>query len=274
MVTDQHQSFPDFTNPPVDETVLSVQFAPIAGFGAPHFGLYWATIRREFERFQMQPPIASVTEQFGPSPRVAPRMGIQFVTEPELRCWFLDQSGGRLLQVQRDRFIHNWRRITGNELYPRYPSIRTTLHKEWLGFCAFLDREKLGQPQVNQCEVTYVNQIEIGNGWNGYEELSRVVASWSGARSGSFLPHPDRVNMETHYLLPNNLGRLHIAIEPVIRGRDAREVLQLTLTARGAPKSSTIDDIFAWLDLGREWVVKGFGDFTTPEMHKIWGRKS
>jgi len=28
-----------------------------------------------------------------------------------------------------------------------------------------------------------------------------------------------------------------------------------------------------WFDLGHEWIVKGFTDFTTEHMHEIWGRK-
>ena len=265
---------PDFANPPVDETVLSLQFGPIVQLGAPHFGLYWAKIRSEFPKVQVQPPLPSVTEQFELGSPAPPKFGVRFMAEPDLRCWFLDVTGNRLLQVQRDRFIHNWRRLTGSETYPRYPSIRATMEAEWIRFCDFLASEQLGAPDVNQCEVTYVNHIEYDNGWKGYGELNRVIAPWSGTHSGAFLPDPERANMEVHYLLPNNLGRLHVAVEPVIRARDAREVLQLALTARGAPKSSSLEDIFRWLDLGREWIVKGFADFTEKDMHKIWERQA
>ena len=50
------------------------------------------------------------------------------------------------------------------------------------------------------------------------------------------------------------------------------EVLQLDVSATGRPTSSKTPDILEWLDLGREWVVKGFADFTTPEMHMKWRR--
>jgi hypothetical protein len=69
----------------------------------------------------------------------------------------------------------------------------------------------------------------------------------------------------------DNQGRLYVSIQPVIRARDALEVLQLNLTARGAPASSKTEDVFKWLDLGRQWIVEGFTDFTTNEMHKLWG---
>lgn len=271
---EQDTKLPDFANPPVDETALSIQFAPIPGFGVPHFGLYWSRIRNEFGRTAVHSPITNLTEQFDDPSRQIPRHGIQFVTSPDARCWFLDDTGTRLLQLQRDRFIHNWRRVAGDEEYPRFPAVSETLRKEWNRLCEFLKSESLGPPEVNQCEVLYINHIEHKKGWSSYGELNKVIAPWSGRPSGSFLPDPERASMEVHYLLPNQLGRLHISAQPVIRVRDGQEVLQISLTARGAPKSSTVDDIFAWLELGRKWVVKGFSDFTAEPMHKLWERRS
>ena len=265
-------TLPDFDNPPVNETALSIQFAPLEKFAIPYYGMYWARIRRDFGRFEIQPPLPNVTEQFGDSNRL-PNFAVQFIAHPDVRAWFLNESGTQLLQVQCDRFIHNWRQLTGEEKYPRYPAIKVTLQNEWVRFCEFLRSEELGTPQVNQCEVTYVNHIDYNKGWRDYSELNKVIASWSGNSSGTFLTAPEKVNMETHYLLPNDLGRLHIAVAPVIRARDLREVLQITVTARGAPSDSTDKGVFHWLDLGREWVVKGFADFTSNSMHRIWGRK-
>lgn len=265
---------PDFAHPPVDETALSLQFAPIPGFNIPHFGLYWARLRDEYVRFEIQQPLTNVTEQFGAGPRVGRQIGVTFLELPEVRCWFVDQSGNRLIQVQRDRFVQNWRKVTGTETYPRYPALRTSLEKEWERFCDFLRDEGLERPKVNQCEVTYVNNIEYGKGWSGYGELDKVIAALATPKSkGRFLPEPEKVNMQVIYRLADDAGRLYVSFVPVIRVQDGKEVLQMTLTARGAPKSSSDDDVFRWLDLGRKWVVRGFADFTTEEMHKIWGKQ-
>lgn len=263
---------PDFRQPPVDEVALSFQFAPIAGFAVPHFGLYWQRIRKAFPRFEVQPPITNVTEQ--PQPRMRIQLGVSLMTKPELRCWFMDQSGNNLIQVQPDRFVVNWRKVTGAELYPRYPMLRDRLRSEWEDFCAFLKEEGLGTPQVNQCEVTYVNHIEYEKGWNGYGELGKVIEVLATPTSrGRFLPAPERVSMQVSYLLESDAGRLYVSFVPVIRARDGKEVLQMTLTARGAPESEREEDLFTWMDLGRTWVVKGFSDFTTETMHNVWGRQ-
>lgn len=264
---------PDFQQPPVDEVALSIQFPPIQGFNVQHYGLYWQRVRSEYPRFEVQQPISNMMEQFGPT-TVGHQIGFQLLALPEIRGWYLDQSGNRLVQVQRDRFVHNWRKLSGNEAYPRYPSIRESLEKEWERFCEFLKAEKLERPTVNQCEVLYVNNVEYERGWSGYGELDKVIATLATPRSKNrFLPSPERVSMQVVYRLAEDAGRLYVSVSPVIRARDGKEVLQMSLTARGAPKSSNNEDVFAWLDLGRKWVVRGFADFTTPEMHTVWGKQ-
>jgi len=100
-----------------------------------------------------------------------------------------------------------------------------------------------------------------------------VISNWSGGPSGDFLPEPEMVRLNTIFLMPDKRGRLHVIMQPAIRQLDGKEVLQLNLTARGRPKSSTLDDILGWFDLGHEWIVRGFTDFTTREMHTVWRRK-
>ena len=262
---------PSFENPPVEETAFSIQFSPLLRLSVPYFGLYWKCIRDEYPNSEVQHPLNAEFEQFESASHRSP-VSFQFMTEPEVRCWYIDKTKNRLIQIQRDRFVYNWRRIVGDETYPRYPNLNGALQKEWLRFLTFLENEEIGLPEINQCEVTYVNQIEFGLGWNGFAELDKVIAPWSGKGSGDFLPAPERVRIEAQYRLPEKLGRLHVSVVPAIRGRDSKELLQINLVARGAPVSSKIEDILDWFDLGREWVVKGFADITADNMHRIWSR--
>lgn len=264
---------PDFARPPVIETVLGVQFSPITQFSIAHFGFYWARVRSAYPHAEDKPPLTPAFEEFGTPMSHLPKVGIELVSEVDARCWFIDKSRTLLVQVQRDRFIQNWRKVTGEEPYPRYASLKPRFGDEWQRFCQFLREEELPAPEVTQCEVTYVNHIEPGVGWNSYAEIHNVIAAWT-APSGNFLPGPEVTLINTKYLMPDKRGRLHIVVQPAVRPRDAKEVLQLTLTARGRPNTSGLDDILEWFDLGHEWIVRGFTDFTTTTMHEIWGRKA
>ena len=271
-MANQPHTLRDFSDPPVVETVLGVQFAPLS-FAIPHFGLYWSHIQSEFPRYRVLPPLGHIREQFGGSAAGTIRkMRFEVIQEPDIRCWFLDILGNQIIQVQRDRFIYNWQKISGSEVYPRYENVRSRFETEWSRFRDFLKQGGFGKPEVNQCEVTYVNHLEYEKGWKNFGELNKVISCWSGKHSGTFLPEPEKVSMTVNYLLPDNQGRMYVSLEPVLRTRDAKEVLQLNLTVRGAPSSSDTAGVLQWLDVGRQWVVEGFTDFTTDVMHKLWGR--
>jgi uncharacterized protein (TIGR04255 family) len=273
-VTNRPPTIHEFTDPPVIETVLSVQFSPIEGFTLPCVGLYWKSIRQEFIHFESKPPLGYVKESFTPARAMnEPTLSFYNPGEMPFRAWFLDENRNQILQVQKDRFIHNWQKISGKETYPRYERVRDKFLVEWERFNAFLKQEGLPKPEVNLCEVTYVNHIEYEKGWKGYGELGKVISVWSGKHSGNHLEYLENVNLNATYRLPENQGRLYIAMQPVIRTRDAKEVLQLNLTARVVALPSNNEDMLQALDLGRYWIVEGFNDFTTSEIRKsVWGQ--
>ncbi len=264
--------FPEFNHPPVYETVLGLHFSPLKVFSIPHFGLYWAKIRDEYPQQELRPPLSPAIEQFESNLWKETRPKVEFLPMSEVRCWFVRTDGTRLLQVQRDNFLQNWRKIQDSDVYPHYANLKPQFFKEWQTFCNFLEEEKIEIPVVDQCEVTYINHIDMGQGWKSYNELSKVLACWSGQCSGDFLPDPESININSRYLLPDKIGRLHISLQPAIRRRDAKEILRLSLTVRGKPESSNWDHISKWLDLGHEWIVRGFTDITTKQMHDLWGR--
>jgi len=268
------RSLPDFEDPPVVETALGVEFAPLEKWSIPCFGLFWQDIRNEYPRCQAHGPLGSQIEQFDAegSSFAVPKLMLTAQQVPDIRCWFLETSGSRLLQIQRDRFVHNWRKPGSTSNYPHYETIRPTFEREWGRFCDFLRRESLGEPDVVQCEVTYVNHLERGKGWDSFGDVAKVLRCWSGS-CGEFLPSPEGMLLSVRYVMPDNRGRLHVNLHPALRKEDAKAILQLSLTARGRPDSSSTDDIMKWLDLGREWVVCGFTDFTSVNMHELWHRK-
>jgi uncharacterized protein (TIGR04255 family) len=257
-----------FRHPPVIEKAMGVEFAPLPGWAAPHLGLLWADIRSEFPRFELQPPLPPQIEQ--PSQRAPqfPGISIDFGDPFRIRAWFIKASGSQLIQVQDSRFIVNWRRTTEGDAYPHYTKFKPDFESEWGRFTSFLARNGFPKPNVLQCELTYVNHFPRGKGWSDYGDMSRVFSNWTGG--GPALPVPEMLAWNTRFLLPENKGRLHVAVQPVVRLTDAQEALQMTLTARGAPGGESLADTLSWFDFGRRWLVDAFRELTSPEMHKLW----
>ena len=263
-------SLPAFDAPPVVETVIGVEFAPIEGWSIPHYGLYWNEIKDEYPRYEVQPELDSRIERFGQEVKQAGGVRVELRTVPHVRCWFHDASSTRLIQVQRDRLIHNWR---GSGDYPRYANIRPLFEREWQRFCGFTSANDMGRPRITQCEVTYVNHIVRGNGWTSLDQVSDVV-TFCRPPGGALLPAPDALAAKQSFVLPDQRSRLHVELQHAIRNTDLAEVLQLSLSVRGHPEGNSDEDILAWLDYGHEWVVKSFAEVTSTKMHTLWKRSA
>lgn len=267
-------SLPDYENPPVVEVAMGVQFAPLEGLSVAHIGLYWRTIRDVFLRCEEQPPIPPVVENLA-APEVGSRMMFQVGGKPDMpRVWFLNQSGEQMVQIQRDRFVHNWRKMPSGEAYPRYPAVKKHFEKYWAGFCKFLQSEGLPHPQVDQLELAYVNHIKQGEGWQSLADIQNLFTTFKWRTRSDFLPPPENVRWSMKFLLPDDMGRLHVDAMPVRIQEDKSLVMSLSLTVRGKPADAVADTgTRAWFDLAREWIVKGFADLADKETDLLWKKQ-
>ena len=242
---------PEFDNPPVVETVFDIEFVPLAGWQIPHFGIYWQTIRDRYPKLSVQAALASQTEPFGQRRSFQPSITFDVLSHPPVRCWFFNESETQLVQIQNNRFIFNWKRGLNHKPYPRYANIRPVIADEWQRFQAFVAAQELGLIQIRQCEVSYHNHLEKGFGWNSYEDLSEVFPIWAGSTREGFLHDPEDVEFGIRYLMPEEMGRLHIRVQPAIRNDDLKEIIQLTLAAHGRPKVEEPAQLFDWIDSAR-----------------------
>src|SRR5205823_1160448 len=140
---------------------------------------------------------------------------IQVLNAPPLpRCWFLNASGTQLIQVQRDRFAHNWRKVGDGDAYPRYERMRDAFKRELEVFETFLTREALGELVPNQCEVTYVNHIIAGDGWARHGQIDEVLTVVSARPTEPLLGEAEDVSVALRYVIADETGaptgRLHV----------------------------------------------------------------
>ena len=270
---------PEFDNPPVSEVVLGVQFDKLGSLRTPQLGYIWHAFRDRFPKTEEQPPLEPVFEQFGPKPGGRPAVRLELSPiPPRPRLWLLNESGSELLQVQQDRFVRNWRKGEGAEEYPRYTALRESFRKDFEVFSGMVEKEQWGTVEPNQCEVTYVNIIPAGDGWQDHGDLGEVLTVFKAHYSDDQLEKPEEASVSFQYVLKDAeggpVGRLHVAANPVLRVSDNRAAIRLTLTARGKPEGDGAEGVMGFLDRGHEAIVRGFASITTEEMHKVWKRTS
>lgn len=268
MTANRPAGLPDFDRPPLVEVALSLQFEPLSKLTTAHIGLLWEKYRAHLPGIQEHPPLDPVLENFDP-PR-PPQVEIAFGNKPPMpRVWFLSEANAELVQVQNDRFIHNWRKAGTDATYPRYEKIRDEFWEEVRTLAQFLDDEKLGELAVNQCEITYVNHIDYGAVTVDPDE---VFANWRALQASAFLPTPEDILLRWRFRMPNEIGRLHVMVQPALDSNRQR-IWTMNLMARGRPLGKGIDGAFGFFDVGREWIVHGFTDLTSQLMHRHWGRR-
>ncbi|MDP6557885.1 MAG: TIGR04255 family protein [Pirellulaceae bacterium] len=267
------QPLPEFENPPVVEVALSVQFDRL-DVTTVQLGTVWQRFRDRFARVEEKLELDAAFERFGPPEKKVPGVRFEVGGLPTPRLWFIDESGSELVQVQRDRFIRNWRKIDGQPNYPRYDTLRAAFVNDWEIFSGFVAEELKASLVPNQCEVTYVNIIEAIDS----SRLDQILACISGSNSDEYLGKPEGAEVQFRYVLKDETekpwGRLHVAAGSAMRATDNQPVVRLSLTARGATASKDTAGAMNTLDAGHEAVVRGFTSMTSPEMHTAWGRKS
>jgi uncharacterized protein (TIGR04255 family) len=262
----------DFDNPPVVETVLSLQFEELSKLGVAHLGLFWRRVKDRFPKTEARPALAPIIERSSES---IARGRIQFEIPETLevpRLLLLNGAGSEMIQVQRDRFIKNWRKAGPEDQYPHYePVIKPAFERDFEEFQSFLAEEQLGAVKVNQCEVTYVNHIVSGEGWQKLGDVDQIFTFWS--RQATPVPgRPEDFVIHIRFPITDEqeqpIGRLHVDVQPALRASDNRPMYVMNLTARGQYGPG-----FEFFDIGRKWIVKSFEQLTTEHMHRIWRKK-
>ncbi len=263
-----------FNNPPVVEVVCGVQFNELNKLYAPHLGLYWEQIRKEFPKIDEVAPIDPKIEGFGPTQTMA----FGFADRPPLpRTWFISGNELNLIQVQRDRFLYNWKRDHDDDVkYPSYDKVIVEFENQLDVFCNFVMAEDIGKLDFHQYELTYINVIAAKEGSLSEAIDKGVLTDFVRERDRDrFLPEPETSQWRASFRMPEDQGRLHIVAQPARKTGVDLDFIRLEITARGIPKDNNRANLRNWFDLAHKWITHGFVDITSSEIQKdVWRKTS
>jgi len=264
----------------VVEVVLTVQFAAPA-VDLEVLAAFRTAVKAELPRSEQQPLLAPLVERFDVAPRT-PSFEIRFDTQAGLpRSWFLSEDQRQLVQLQPDRLSLNWRRMDDSDAYPRYATLRDTFtrHLEVLRGCI----RDAGRPipGINLVELVYVNAIEFpgSSADDDHPDLARIINRFNPGKPAGFLGQPEDAQLEARWRIPGTslgverpAGRLYLSATPALKASEISPIYMVTMTGRVMPTEGNPEAAMEALDVAHEWVVLGFDDLTTPEMHRLWER--
>ncbi|NIA71053.1 TIGR04255 family protein [Pelagibius litoralis] len=271
------KDLPDFENPPLVEVVLGVQFERIQGFQSIHIGDLWKAFRDKFPFVQEQPPLGPSFETFGTrSQTKGPKVELISGPMPTPRLWFMDEAKNELIQFQSDRFIHNWRKISESDPYPRYEQIKENFADELNVLARFLEQSELGDLRPNQCEVTYINHIVSEEAENLCADPGKVFRMFGNMPDTLRAEEIEDAQFLLRYVIKSDdqlpVGRLLIESKPGFSD-EGLPVIALSILVRGQPSEPNIESALEFIDIGREKIVGHFAQSTTELMHGRWRRK-
>ncbi len=252
----------DYTRPPVIEVVYGVRFAPLVDWRLPHIGAFWTQVADQFPQCEHAPPIGD------------PNLVDSATGLPLPRVWLISGADDRLIQLQPGRFLFNWRRRESAGPYLRYQTLSKTFFDLFSIFEKFGNKHKLGDIEIREYELTYINHILENKGWRFPEHIGRVVKELAWQAPGHrFLPPPLTVSWKARFEFKDAPGTLSVNISPATQAKDATQLLILEMSARGLPADAPRDHMEQWFSRAHEWIVRGFEDLTSDEAQReLWGK--
>lgn len=237
---------------PLNEVAYGINFvAP--GFAVVHYGQFYARIKDRYPEHRDLFPIGK------PTPFADQ---IQIPALP--RVWF--ENGTRLIQLQMDRFVYNWRRL-GEEPYPGFSVLSLEFQHELEGFLAFA-AEAFSEPlHFDELNLTYVNHIE------DVDSLKSPIFVFRENDWRKEFPEPEHVLNQYRFEFKDENMRLTVSARPAIQLDTQKRVTQfdLTLQTLKCPDISIPAARSDWFESAHRKIHWSFQRLIREEWRAQWG---
>ncbi|WP_375482192.1 TIGR04255 family protein [uncultured Jatrophihabitans sp.] len=256
-----------FLRPPVVEVALSLQSLPVPGVTTAHFGLFWnAYLRDDYPFVQEQPPIMSppeINEDGSFSPQI-------FFGAPNFsRHWYLSPDNTRLVQLQQDRLVVNWRRLH-TDVYPRYDVLRAEFVRIQNAWTQFLRDSGFEIYQTTRIEVTYINHLARAS-VDGRSSVLDILDGTVRPHWPTKMGNPRDLQLTQTFALGELAkgGSLTVTAGPAVDWTSQPVVgLNLVFQASGTNELEACMDL---MDRGHNQIVNSFAQITAADLRDEWG---
>ncbi|MEX0582466.1 MAG: TIGR04255 family protein [Sneathiella sp.] len=259
---------PSFSNPPLYEVVLGVQFNPPQQYSAVNARDVWELFRDEFSTVEEHHALEKKFEAFGgvnPKPNFEFKVGLP---PSKIRLHFISEEKNSLIQFQEDRFLANWRKLANEQSYPRFDNIKASFFRELAKLGDYLERNLECKLDINQSEVSYINFIRV----NDFSEIENWIKLWGGNQL-----KVDSLNLTYNEEVKDKVSqkpfaRMYHELSTVVLPPSNEKAYRLAITFRGKPDGIDIPASMKFMELAREAIVTRFDEITTDKAHEYWGK--
>ena len=279
--SDGNKVLPEYAHPPVVEVALAIEFEQPVGFRSLDLGrLADAWVDGEAWPVAEERPLLPPMDPPSDDDDLLDSLlnALTGTAEPPPRLWLQNDAGDRVVQIQHDRLVVNWRKSDAHGDYPRYGTVREQLRDAWQQLVTVCTKQLgLDEPIPSLCEIQYVNHITSDYGWVSPNSTAQLMVPWHGLDTSDFFAanHLNQFSVHCHFPQDRE-GWLTIdcwtSHSPLDDSDDSSPPMFLKLTARGEAESADFNSALGFFDVAHRWIVEGFTEITTSEAHKIWRR--
>lgn len=240
-----------FEHSPVNELVLGVQYEGPAFTINDEINIY-SDLKNAYPVISEVPPLPAVVENTD-----APQ------TQKILNNWvsrkhFISPDKDRLIQIQPDRILFNWRKENQTDQYPRFETVYTVFREILSG----AEKHKEPNRQRNQYEMTYVDHVSLKSFTLDNYDVSSIFNIVRGGRAYK--------NLLLNYSYPDSSvgGAVTASLKSGMR-RDSKErIIVIEATCRGFLADIKVDD---WFLRAHDALLDHFSDIITDKAKSVWG---
>lgn len=245
----------EFSKPPVIEVVIGAQF----NGGILNTNLiydFYQKIKTDFPNIQEQPPLPSVIENIEEGNQTRILQGFHS------RRFFINPSGDKLIQLQPDKLLFNWRKMADSSEYPKFESVL----ENFLKVFGLIQKDVPNlKDTINQLELTFVDHIFVKDFGLNYYNLNEIFNHFT-------LPY-DLKTVDSTFAIPKKelSGSLILSIKSARSNKDQSKLIVCETTCRGIKNATeSVDD---WYNRAHSILVDFFLNLFNDKSKKIWGIK-
>lgn len=254
---------PNFDNPPLVEVACGFKFEKLNKLKIPHIGLFWEKLKKEYPRCEHAEPTLSFDDTIDDS-----------VTNlPLPKVWLINNEDNKLIQFQINQLYFNWRKMGAAHKYPRFSENWKTFKNIHKQFKDFVQKNNLGPIKINQLELTYVNHIPRGKGWETEDDIINVLPNFcKNLIPNSLFERPQNSFFKTNYSLPEENGNLTIKVYSGKRKIDDLPILGVELSVKRREEDTNEESFNEWFEKAHQYINETFLKITDKTIQKtLWG---
>ncbi len=244
----------EFSNAPVVEVAIGAQFEGSVISKSCIFNLY-QEIKDKYPVIEEHPILPSIVEK--PEEKSDTRVLAGFHS----RQFFVNQSGNKLFQIQPDKILFNWRKVSNDIDYPHFNNVL----EEFFTLFNALNLKCGFKEMVNQLEVTYVDHVLLEDFASSNYNVSEIFKS---------IVLPDNLkSIDCNLTIPLKSinSNLIFKLISAIRNIDKKKLLSCETTCRGMILDG--QDIKDWYIKAHSSISDFFINSITEKAKKTWGLK-